>query len=123
MYDFDDIPAQPPDIWAYQQRILALEDELTLARRGLKHILRRLEHAPARVDLKVASTQLDLINSLIRLANVQIAYYVKLGQVYDLAHFHGLFIQELKRRDPALAMEIIEALMNPCPEPTEELEE
>jgi hypothetical protein len=120
MTDSDDIDAQPPDIWLYQERILALEDELTKTRRGLKRLLFRLHHDPDRVDLKVAKTQLVLIDGLIRLATVQTAYYVKLGQVYDLARFHELFMQELKRRDPALAIEIIETLMELCRGPTGE---
>jgi hypothetical protein len=67
---------------------------------------------PGGVDLKVAKTQLDLLDGLIRLTKVQTAYYVKLGQVYDLVRFHDLFIKELKRRDPELAIQIIDELLN-----------
>jgi hypothetical protein len=120
MTDNDEIDYRRPDIWLYQYRILALEDELTTTRRGLKRLLHRLQYDPDRVDLKAAKTQLDLIDGLVRLATVQTAYYVKLGQVYDLARFHELFIEELKRRDPDLALEIIETLMNLPRGPTSE---
>jgi hypothetical protein len=99
-------------IWAYQQRILALENDLIKAKQSMKRLLHRLSHDPGGVDLKVAKTQLDLLDGLVRLTKVQTAYYVKLGQIYDLVAFHDLFVKELERRDPFLAMQIIEELLD-----------
>ena len=102
----------PYTTFGYNSRILALENDLIKAKQTMKRLLHRLHHDPGGVDLKVAKTQLDLLNGLIRLTKVQTAYYVKLGQVYDLVRFHDLFVKELKRRDPELAIQIIDELLN-----------
>ena len=67
----------------------------------------KLEQGTQNPVPNVVSSQLDVIERMVRTAKVQSDFYIKLGQSYDLVVFLNDFLSELKRRDPELALQIL----------------
>ena len=91
----------------YQSRILALDKELYEARRHIKRLMRQTRYKPGSVKSTAVKTQLDLVNSLIRLLKEETAFYVKLGQQFDSMKIMQIVTGILARRDPDMAVEIM----------------
>ena len=93
-------------MWLYQMRILALEEAFDRLRKRV----RKLSEGPEELDNTERRVQLDLLLVDLRVLKEQTAYYVKLGESYDLARFHTDLLNELRDRDPILALEIVHAI-------------
>lgn len=94
----------------FESRILALENDYTNARRELGNLLRILKYNPESVDPAAVRLQLSLLGKFIQLAKTQRDFYIDLGEKYDIFRFHKEFIEEFRRRDPILAVSIVEEL-------------
>jgi len=93
-------------MWLWQTRVLALEKSFQQAHKRLNRLIRRVEYSPGSVDLKAVKTQLDLVKTLISLIREETAFYVKLGQLYDLTHLFDEIFKIFDRQDPAVVLEM-----------------
>jgi len=91
----------------YESRILSLENDYLNTRREIGDLLRLLKHKPETVDPGAVRSQLNLLSKFIQLIKKQRAFYLELGENYDLMRLHEEFIQVLLERDPELAVSII----------------
>ena len=98
------------NIRQYERRLMSLEWQFFKARRSIERLSSKISCNPGKVEKANVKMQLDLAVGLIRLLKEQAAFYVKLGDVYDIVRFHEEFVQELERRDRALAAEIVEEM-------------
>jgi hypothetical protein len=93
-------------MWLYQKRILGLEEAFD----RLRERMRKLSDEPEELNNTEQKVQLDLVLVDLRVLKEQTAYYAKLGESYDLARFHIDLLDELRDRDPILALEIVHAI-------------
>ena len=92
-------------MWLWQTRVLALEKSFQQANKRLNRLIRRVEYNPGSVDFKAVKTQLDLVKALTSLIREETAFYVKLGQLYDLTHLFDEICMIPDRQDPATVFE------------------
>ncbi len=98
------------NIYLYERRVLALERHFKEARRHLDRIDRQVRYNPKSVKRSVVKSQLDLINASIRITKEETAFFVRLGQLYDVMQLHVDFFEILSSRDPELMREILTQL-------------
>ena len=94
----------------YQQRILELENEFRRVKERVVNLERCLQLNPE-YDRNLLKAQLDLLTNRVRLLKEGVAFYLKLGEAYDQAVFHVLFIETLKTVCPDLAAQLIDRLL------------
>lgn len=100
------------DIFLYEKRILALDSMFHKVRRQLERLTKRAWHSRDSVDWKAAKYQLDMIKTLIRITKEEAAFFLRLGQLYDVMKFHNDLFGYLERRDPDLLHQILTDLNN-----------
>ena len=101
-------------MWLYQARLLKLEKELEHARKAVRTLQEDLENA-SQTDMGSAKAsggtqaklRLDTVVVLLRLIKEQMAFYLKLGEKYDVLQLAEGIIDELSRRDGELCREIL----------------
>ena len=87
---------------------MALEKQYRDTRRELRRLLRQSRYKPDSVKPSAVKTQLDLVKALIRLTKEETAFFVKLGQLYDISRFTDDLVELLKRHDTDLLARLIE---------------
>ncbi len=97
-------------ILAYQKRVLALESQLSDIKREIFRLYRQIRFNPHSVDKAAVKFQLDALDKLAKLNKDQCAFYLKLGELYDIAKITDGFFEELERRDPELLQKILDLM-------------
>ncbi|MCX6647468.1 MAG: hypothetical protein NTY09_14075 [bacterium] len=95
------------DILLYQKRVLALEKEFTKVRRQLGRLRNHVRYHPDEFSKEAVKCQLDSLRLLIRAIKDETAFYLKLGQNYDILNIVYCICDSISRRDPQLFEEII----------------
>jgi hypothetical protein len=100
------------EVWLYERRLLDLESGFRTALEACRALRKRLSDATGdgAPDIGPVKLELDILGVEIRLLKDNVAYYFKLGRIYDIVRFHEDFKEELRKVDPKLAVEIIRSL-------------
>jgi hypothetical protein len=99
--------------YMYEIKIHEMENDIKRVRQRITILERCLELNPE-YDRNLLKAQLDLLTNLTRVLKEEIGFYLKLGESYDLAVFHVLFVETLKTICPDLATQLIEQLLSRC---------
>ena len=95
------------NIWQYQRRILALDDQYETLKRHLRRLLKQTRFHRGTLNKLAVRTQLDTIKAQTRVIKEEAAFLVRLGRLYDVAKFNLDLAEILTRRDPDLFREVI----------------
>ena len=94
-------------VFLYEQRILALEKRFENVWRQMGRLQKGSFYATGKNYWKMAKIRLDAFRLQVRMLKDESAFYVKLGQFYDLIKFHNDLFDFILRRDPDLFDEIL----------------
>ncbi len=95
------------NIWQYQRRILALDDQYETLKRHLRRLLKQTRFHRGTLNKLAVRTQLDTIKAQTRVIKEEAAFLVRLGRLYDLSKLHTDLAEILSRRDPDLFKEVL----------------
>ncbi len=97
-------------ILAYQKRVLALECELNAVKRRYKRLYKRVQFNPDSTSIAAVKCKLDILDKQAKLIKDQCAFYVKLGELYDIAKITDGFFEELESQDPEMLQRILDGM-------------
>ena len=95
-------------VFLYEQRILALEKRFENVWRQMGRLQKGSFYATGKNYWKMAKIRLDAFRLQVRMLKDESAFYVKLGQVYDVIKFHTEFFDFFLRRDPDLCKKMLD---------------
>ncbi|HDS29707.1 MAG TPA: hypothetical protein ENN67_01550 [Firmicutes bacterium] len=96
-------------MFLHQNRLVEIETEFCDAIDKARELRARLTNADE-TDTALIKLELAVLSVEIRALKEKAAFFLKLGERYEMARFHRDFIDELRRENPKLAEKIIRRL-------------